>query len=668
METINRHKTGKKFPLKPFITFSACVFICLLSIGFAAFYESDFGSVSVETAYFIPETPLAANGLPVRIAYKLYRPREVSISNPAPAVLLMHGYQNDRETSAAFGIELARRGIVALSIDLYGHGDTSPGMRGRGWGRYRLNDLERPLAGPGRFLVMMTFSVLDFFRQEISVGVADSSMGGKSAYKYLASLSFVDAGRMGISGHSMGTWAAWSVAAAFPEHRAIVHQCGETIPPDFYEADKIKFNNVLLLQALYEEFDMFRDFQPNVPGLERTARRYRDFMGQNAPVEWNRTYGSFFDGSARRMELIQTNHRLTTHDSRALSAAMNWFTSALAVQTDLAADDHVYMIKEKLVLLAMLAALASMLPLFLILCRLKYFSSLLQPLSGDFKMLPPKSRRLTLLTTILVSGLTFPFLTQLGHGLIPFPEEVFRMTVGNGFITWLTFLMLVSLVILVFWYKRGDGRRMEWRLSDLGLGNKQERNLPITLPMNRPGRLIPRAVLMAFMLTGMMYILVCVSVGIFGLDLRFIWPFFRPFSPLRLSQFLVYLPFYAAFFTVNAGVKLYGQLRLPEYTYPVCTQFVWWLYSVLVMLGGVFLIALIHYIPFVMGIGPGIDIFVAPLFGGPFMSIMIVLIPQFTVFFFISTWLFRKSGTVYTGSFVLAILAAWVISGGSAVF
>jgi hypothetical protein len=368
------------------------------------------------------------------------------------------------------------------------------------------------------------------------------------------------------------------------------------------------------------------------------------------------------------MELIHTNHRLTTHNSHAVSAAMDWFTTALTVQTNLASNNHLFMIRETLVLAAMLAALASIFPFFLVLTCFKFFAPLSQPLSGEAKMLTPKSRYMAIIITIFISGLTFPFLTQLGHGLIPVPENVFRMTVGNGFITWLSFLMLVSLVMLLVWYRRGEGYRADWKLSDLGLGGKLERNLEISLPMNRPGRIIPRAILMAFMLTGMVYILVCISVWLFKLDFRFIWPFFRPFSPLRFSQFLLYLPFYAAFFLVNAGVKLYGQLRLPECSSPVLTQLLWWLYSVLVMLGGVIIIALIHYIPFFLGIGPGIDMVFAPLFGGPFMSIMIVLIPQFAVFFFISTWLFRKSGTVYTGSFVLAILAAWVLTGGSAVF
>jgi hypothetical protein len=170
-----------------------------------------------------------------------------------------------------------------------------------------------------------------------------------------------------------------------------------------------------------------------------------------------------------------------------------------------------------------------------------------------------------------------------------------------------------------------------------------------------------------------MYILLCISVAVFKIEFRFIWPFFRPFSPERFVQFLVYLPFYLAFFTVNSGIRLYGQLRIPEIARngkisPAITQLGWWGYSVLVMLGGVILIALIEYIPFFMGFGPGADIFFTPLFGGPFMSVMILLVPQFALFFFLSTWLFRKSGTVYTGSFVVAVLASWVLCGGSAIF
>jgi dienelactone hydrolase len=659
--------------LKPLIVFAACVIITFVCCGLAAYIRNGFGSVEVSTGYFTPEHSDAAGGVPVRIAYKLYKPKNADAANPVPAVLAMHGYQNDKDTSTAFAIELARRGIAVLAIDHYGHGDTSPGMRGRGWGQHNVKNLDKTLSGPNRFMIMMTFSVLDFFRPTISSGVADSSMGGKSAWRYLSSMDFVDSGRMAVTGHSMGTWASWSVAAAFPEHRAIVLQSGEVFPKDYYDSENIKFNNVLLLQALVEEFENMRDYQQKILGLEKTPLRYRDFMGQDAPVEWNRTYGSFADGSARRMELIKTSHRLVTYHSKAMSAAMNWFTTALEVKTNIADTNHVHWFKETLGLTAMLAAMVSMLPLFLILTQFKFFENLALKIKSKPKTLGPAGRTTTLIITILISGITFPFLSQLGHGLLPLPENIFRMTIGNGFITWLGFLMIVALFTLRSWYLKGDGKKAGWTLSDLGLEGHPEKDIKVIRPANRSKRIIPRAVIMAVILTGAMYILLCVNAAIFKLDFRFIWPFFRPFSPLRFSQFLVYLPVYVAFFTINAGAKLYGQLRLQEVKFkgkksPALTQLAWWGYSVLVMLGGLFIIALIEYIPFFLGLGPGADLLFSSLFGGPYMSVLILLVPQFALFFFLSTWLYRKSGTVYTGSFVLAILATWVMAGGSSVF
>jgi dienelactone hydrolase len=658
---------------KPLLVFVLCIVITLTCAGLASLAQSGFGSIVIETGFFIPEKNDAANSLPVRIAYKLYRPKSADAAHPVPAVLAMHGYQNDKDTSSAFCIELARRGIAAFAVDLYGHGDTEPGMRGRGWGKYKVIDTTKALSGPKRYLVMMTFSVLDFFRPEISAGVADSSMGGKSAWRYLSSLPYIDKSHMGVTGHSMGTWASWSVAAEFQEHKTIVIQCGELFPASYYDSDRIKFNNVLVLQALIEEFENMRDYQLRVRGLEKTPLRYHEFMGQNAPVEWNKTYGSFADGSARRMELIRNNHRMVTYDKHSLSAAMNWFTTALGVTTALADSNHIYWIKEILGLAAMLAAMASMLPLFLILTRITFFESLRLPLAENPKMLSSKKRRGAIITAVLVSGLTFPFLSQLGHGLIPVPENIFRMTIGNGFITWLTFLMLVSLFMLLFWIKKGAGKKEGWTLGDLGMEGRAEAGGAGIKREYKSGSIIIRSIIMAFILAAAMYILLNISAALFAVEFRFIWPFFRPFSLLRLGQFLVYIPFYAAFFLVNAGIRLYGQMRLPVIhrggkESAALTQLAWWGYSILVMLGGLFLIALIEYIPYFMGFGPGADILFTSLFGGPFMSVLILLIPQFAIFFFLSTWLFRKSGTVYTGSFVVAILAAWVLCGGSAVF
>lgn len=85
------------------------------------------------------------------------------------------------------------------------------------------------------------------------------------------------------------------------------------------------------------------------------------------------------------------------------------------------------------------------------------------------------------------------------------------------------------------------------------------------------------------------------------------------------------------------------------------------------MVGGILIIVLIEYIPFFMGIGPGADLLFGSTFGGPFMSILIVFVPQVLVFSLLGTYIYRRTGNVYTGALTIAAMAAWIITGGSAI-
>ena len=90
--------------LKPLLAFGICVVLTLGCAALASFFQTGCGTVEVQTGFFTPDTSDAANGLPVRIAYKLYKPKDADAAHPAPAVLVMHVYQNDKETSAAVAI------------------------------------------------------------------------------------------------------------------------------------------------------------------------------------------------------------------------------------------------------------------------------------------------------------------------------------------------------------------------------------------------------------------------------------------------------------------------------------------------------------------------------------------------------------------------------------
>ena len=615
------------------------------------------------------------------LTYKLYTPRTATVENKAPGVLLLHGYQNDRETNAAYAIELARRGVVVLSLDEYGHGFSEPGLRERGYVNHtvKVNYGEESVelgtykkaGGTVRYRLLMNFSNLSFFndyysKDEDGNAIYDSSCGGAAAYAVLATMDNVDSTRLGISGHSMGTWAGWSVAAAFAgteyEPRATVLQCGELFRDSVYDTGKIHFNNVLLLQAKWDEFSYFRDYKRVVDDELLRSDLRCEFLGTTADkAAWDTTFGSFEDGTARRMELLYTNHRLTTHNARGLAVALDWFKAAFGPESmnDLASTDQTAMGKEWLVLFAMLVTLLAMVPLAELLLTIPFFAAIVQPLPPKANIKPRGKWWKGAIITMLIAGLTYPFMTQLGHALLPLPEGIFRMTVGNGFIGWYSLLIIVMLVTSLTAWRKAKKTETFDGFYGMGLGAEKE-------PRKISWKLLGKSALLVLCLLGMVYAVVALAGCLYLLDLRFIWPFFKTFTWARLGQFCVYLPLFALFFLLNNS-KIMASMRTEATYEPGAKGFLgsWWR-NALMMVGGVLLIVLIEYIPFFLGIGPGADVLFGSTFGGPFMSLLILFVPQVLVFSLFCTYLYRRTGSVYPGALLVASLAAWIVTGGSA--
>lgn len=610
------------------------------------------------------------------LTYKLYSPLTATSDHKAPGVLLLHGYQNDHETCAAYAIELARRGAVVLALDEYGHGGTEIGLRQRGYVNHKLDvnygtpgSTLKEIGGQLRYRVLMNFSNLSFFdplysRDNDGNEITDSSCGGIAAYYTLAGMPNVDSSRLAVSGHSMGTWSSWSVAAAYSgtqiAPKATVLQCGELFFPAAYDSENIQFNNVLLLQAKYDEFSYFRDYQNNVDEALLKSDLRTSFLGTNAAhAAWDTTFGDFADGTARRMELLNTNHRLTTHNSKGLTAALQWLNAAIGLSLEIPAEEQTAMAKEWLTLAAMLLTLAAMLPLMELLLRLKPLRSAAQPLPGGDNLPTAGKWWRGALISMLIAGLSFPFMTQLGHGLLPLPENVFRMTIGNGFVAWYALLILVML-FTNFLTRRGAKRRGRIiTLYDMGLSSVRK---PERLDLG----MYAASLVTALLMVGMVYGVNALCQWKFDLDLRFIWPFFRTFTRERLVQFAVYFPIFALFYLLSTG-KIMAMGRTNHAYLRGFRGFLgcWWR-NFLVMAGGLLLIVLIEYIPFFAGLGPGADLLFSPTFGGPFMSLLIVFVPQVLVFSILGTYCYRRTGSAAVGAFTTAAIACWIVTGGSA--
>ena len=583
---------------------SALIVLTLIAVAgavFARMVETDFGRLAVTSVHV-----RSGGGT---LSGKLYQPANPPADRRFPAVLALHGYQNDKETQDAFALELARRGIVVLALDLVGHGGSD---------------------SPAAF-----------------VGAPDPTRGGNAGYRFLKTLPIVRADRIGVIGHSLGAMSALAVAAANPDHRAVNSQCGPAGTPALH--------NLLLTQARYEEFRFFREGQGRVEPLVTNPRRLKAF-GLADRVDWNTTYGRFDDGSARRVALVDTVHPGVTHHHAAVAETVSWMQAALQpVPTDgtpLAPGDQRYMWKEWATLTALFAALASVLPLASLCFSIPLFAGVVHERATGPTTTGARWWRLALLNAV-IAGLTYPPLTQLG-GLtdqvstrLPF----FRLPVGNGVMAWFVANAIIE-VILLAWWLRTTGRRSGTTLGALGLATSG-RSLAVTL-------------LLASALFGWLYVVEGAAEHALGIEFRFWWPMMRQFSAERFAQFWLYLPTALAFFTLNGGVLLFGQARQEEKSTPIRTQLAWWAKNSVFGLLGLACVWAVQYVPYVfLGTPPGFEAIGLPQFGELWPLMLFAYIPLFALLTFLLTWCYRRTNRVYLGALLVAAIATWFTAAGS---
>lgn len=694
------------------------VLLCLLVttfglVGIADGIQKDWGNVNVTSGQL---SALTVDDESYELGYKLYVPKGVDENNPAPAVLCLHGYQNDHETSAAYALEFARHGYVALAIDEFGHGSTSIGMLFRGVTNHKVakvcygwDSIEDKtysfVGGADRYKLMMNFSCLDFFSAKYSHSVnkdsgeisdveyiKDSSMGGTFAYMWLANQDFVDCTKMAVTGHSMGTWAAWSVAAnmcnvnVYKDNsfknitpRATILQAGEIFKTTTdvggrmaYDSNEdgypeIYFNNPLLLSAKYDEFNYFRDYY-NTPINDdvKHGEINANFLGTStSEADFNKTFHEdFVNGTSRRRNLYITNHRLLTHNGDAIADTLNWIAKSTSTSLSIDANNQTFMVKEWLVFFAMLSSIASVVAMVMMFKGVKFFAPVFSgvPNRVEKEKSGWKWWKAALLT-IGISAITYPFLTQLGHGLFPLPETIFAMTIGDGFLVWYLILIIIMLCFtLIPWFMKKKKGTLNTDFVDLGMARDDEEHRK-----KFDWALLGKSAIVVCAGILWMYLQVILCQAIFQLDLRFIWPFFKGFNLSRFLMFLVYLPFFIVFFILNNS-KIFAGNRVPGTNENGFKAFfkVWWKYA-LCMVGGILVVILIEYIPFFLQIGPGADLLFSTTFGGPFMSLLIVFAPQVVVFSFICTYCYKKTGNVFVGALIVAIMACWIVTGGSAI-
>lgn len=596
---------AREYRAKAIFAFLACWVVLIVAQATAWLVQRDFGGVQVSNVTFENY-----NGIPIRA--KLLRPVEAVQGNPLPGVVYIHGYQNNRETSDAYCIEMARRGFVMLCIDAIGRGNS--GIP---------NDPAEP----------------DF----------DETYGGRSSLGVLRSLPFVDEDSLGLMGHSLGAEMVYGIALQDPAVEALVIS-GFAYQDDVSESSP---KNMLMIIGKWDEY---RERMTGVVDIERDwmhSPQTQKAISVEDP-QLGVTYGDFEQGTARRVYVPQAIHIQESHSEAAVAEALEWMRSALRPPEELwiEARSQIWPLKEWATLVAMLAGFASLLPLGLILLGTGFFSSLQGPVTGEYACTWKEYLRLATINGLLM-WLYLPLIFALFglHVYVVKIDKVFPMMMVNGTVWWFVLINVIGFIILRGWFKRRSGESgMTW--ADFGFSYRVDR---FTLDWAQIGK----TALLAALLFGCAYLAEYILEAIFIVDYRFIFPFASDLTAYRWRMFLIYFPFLLLGF-ILLGFFLHGPLRRPQKETWWKTFLSWSLSNTLALVVPLVLFLMIQYVPLLT---TGVIPFVGP--GGMLASFTMNLFHIIGVLIIVaplSTWFYQLTGRPYLGALLNAAIVAWMFT------
>jgi dienelactone hydrolase len=587
---------------KAWIALLIALVILIAAEAIAAQIQQDFGRVEVSNVKYEN-----FNGIPIRA--KLLKPVEVSPENPAPGIVYIHGYQNNRETSDAYAIELARRGFVVLEIDAIGRGNSG-----------NPNDPDAP----------------DY----------DPTFGGRSSFEYLKALPYVNAEAVGLMGHSLGAEMAYTIALDDPSVKAL------SISGFAYREDATQNRpqNMLMIFGEYDEYQERMTATNDIRAEWLHSPQTQAAFGGREDLEFGVTYGNVEEGSARKVVLLPAIHILESHSQEGVATAVRWMRDALKPDPQywIEADSQIWEIKEFATLVTMFAGLFALLPLGLILLRMNAFATLQKEISPAYTC-PPKEfwKHATINGFLMWLYLPLIFVLFGLHVYVIPIDKLFPMMMVNGTVWWFVWINVIGFFILRRW-RRKQG--ISW--YELGISDDLER---FRLDWAQMGK----TALLALLLFGFAYLVEDLLEAIFIVDYRFLFPFASDLTLYRFGMWLLYFPFLLVGF-LEMGFFLHGQLRLPKKDSWLKTYISWALVNTLTMVIPLILFLLVQYIPiFTVGVvplvGPGgmLANFTMSLFH--IIGVLILIVP-------LQTWFFQWTGRPYLGAILNAAIVAWMFA------
>lgn len=638
---------------KAVIFLTVCLAVILLSSFIASGIQSAGWSVEVSDlrnqtnsgtktiTQIDPDTDAAVQE-EVKIAGKvvsgiLFKPDKATKDNPLPAVVLTHGYLNNREMQLQNAIELARRGFVVLTIDREGHGNYE---------------------NSGDTSALMATS-----------GMYDS-------VKYLYNLDYVDKTKIGISGHSMGGMTTASVlmtdaANGYNLVSAGLMQAWSTFMGAGADVD------VGFLKAYDDEF--FFKTQEDGGTISRewlTTVQAKSFVG-NAGMESSVVNGGIYvggetvdtvggqavDGAFRVIYEVPGVHPQNHCSVPAAKAVVNFFYNSFGTPSGyeyISEGKQTWWVKEAFSFVGLIAFFAMVFPLVSLLLALPFFRTLSAggtvageggeitssvgtaispaPLKGARKHL---SYWLAAIAITVFSGFSIQSIcTEYGSQWFP-NTQLYPQDTTNWVAMWAVAVALFSLaVILIFRFVNGVADKIKYGEQ----ASLYTENPFAAAKISTGAKGLAKTALLAVLTVSLMLLVLFINWAAWMVDFR-IWTLaIKVFNVgIMLPTILRYALFFGIFFAISAMFnENYRASNLPEWASI--------LINIFFNIFGVLLVICIQYGQFrSTGVLWQADMALGYI-------VLIPMIPNLAVATLISRRMTAKTGNVWLGAFINTLL------------
>jgi len=507
--------------------------ICFISALGSSLVKSGGGSITVKQLQW--ETPSGHMQ-----SAQLFIPTNATKGTPAPAVVVVHGWNSAKEVMTPNYVELSRRGYVVLDIDMYGHGDS------------------------------------DDITKDTWFDDDNNANGVYDGVKMLATLPFVDTSKIGILGHSNGAYSCnvavmldnkapkQLISSVFLESNdAFYTEAG--LYAKFYNASDKNFTNVYgnrnvgIVADKYDEC-FFRVLYP-----DGTLTAPRDYINQPVAQSFL-NFGKDPTGLAKRTNDTMYTENINGKDairvvytptlihawafmsSKVTSECVEFFQKSFPAPNPIVSGNQIYQVKIFFETIGLIGFFMFLVNFILVMLKTKFFGVLKTDRPMQLREVDRKGKSWLwwgLSLSALFSAISFLIVWILGQ---VFEPAFFNQNQPWVLGIWSLVNGLFTLLILILNYRR-YAKPNGLNLYEQGVFMSKDK--------------LGKSILLGVLAAVCTYSLVFLSNYFFTTDFRFWEIAVRPFTADKIPDILKFMLLFVAFYVINSiAMNVFNYIKI----------------------------------------------------------------------------------------------------------